>query len=126
MVGDIEVTVKVKSRFLRHKAAGNYRLKRTVAGALESGRMTIDPSTLHSIAAASPEGMTTIRGRRWAQARRHARVLSDDRERPAADVVVSAGPDGPTVTTSYDLSRDSLPTLHTSRSKHDGLAQWRT
>jgi len=26
MVGDIEVTVKVKSRFLRHKAAGNYRL----------------------------------------------------------------------------------------------------
>ena len=116
--------------------------------------MPIDPSTLHSIAAAYAEGMTTIRGRRVQRLLRRELASFDTVRRvkgadggaallgrkrdgtlafcqttgkgPAADVVVSAGPDGPTVTTSYDLSRDSLPTLHMSRSKHDGLAQWRT
>ena len=116
--------------------------------------MPIDPSKLDSIAVAYAEGMTSIRGRRVQRLLRRelagfdtvrrvkgadggAALLARKRDGtlafcqttgkgPAADMVVSEGPDGPTVTTSYDLSKDSLQALHTSRSKHDGLAQWRT
>ncbi len=116
--------------------------------------MPIDPSRLDSIAVAYAEGMTSIRGRRVQRLLRRelasfdtvrrvkgadggAALLARKRDGTlafcqttgkglAADMVVSEGPDGPTVTTSYDLLKDSLPALHASRSKHDGLAQWRT
>jgi hypothetical protein len=116
--------------------------------------MPIDAAKLDSIALTYAEGMTSIRGRRVQRLLRRElasfdtvrRVKGNDggaallaRKRdgtlafcqttgkgPAADVVVSEGPDGPSVTTSYDLLKDSLPPVHLSRSKHDRLAQWRT
>jgi hypothetical protein len=115
--------------------------------------MPIDPARLEAVAHAYSEGMTTIRARRVQRLVRRElagfdsvrRVKTEDgspgllgRKRdgtlaftqttgrgPAADVVVSSGPEGPSITTSYDLLKDSLPVVKASRSKRDLLARWR-
>ena len=116
--------------------------------------MPLDPAKLDSIALAYTEGMTSIRGRRVQRLLRReladfdtvrrvkgadggAALLARKRDGtlafcqttgkgPAADIVVSDSADGPTVMTSYDLLKDSLPALRTSRSRQDGLAHWRS
>jgi hypothetical protein len=113
----------------------------------------LDPAKLDSLALAYAEGMTSIRGRRVQSLLRPelagfdsvrrvkgadggAALLARKRDGtlafcqttgrgPAADIVVSESADGCTVTTSYDLLKDSLPALQTSRSKQDRLAHSR-
>jgi hypothetical protein len=115
--------------------------------------MPMDAATLGAVAEAFTEGMTSIRGRRVQRLVRRELAAFDSvrsvkaedgtpgllaRKRdgtlafthttgrgPSADLVVSSGPNGPTVTTSYDLLKDSLPVVRTSRSQQDLLASWR-